>query len=43
VLLTQKIRYGLFAGEGELIPTGPEFVTRRTAGQVLGLSERGIR
>jgi simple sugar transport system substrate-binding protein len=43
VLLTQKIRYGLFAGEGELIPTGPEFVTPATAGQVVGLSERGIR
>ena len=43
VLLTQKIRYGLFAGEGNLIPTGPEFVTRATAGQVVSLSERGIR
>ena len=43
VLLTQKIRYGLFAGEGRLVPTGPEFVTRATAGQVVRLSERGIR
>ena len=43
VLLTQKIRYGLFAGEGKLVPTGPEFVTRATAGQVVRLSERGIR
>jgi simple sugar transport system substrate-binding protein len=43
VLLTQKIRYGLFAGEGELMPTGPEFVTRATAAQVMRLSERGIR
>lgn len=43
VLLTQKIRFGLFAGEGELIATGPEFVTRATAGQVVRLSERGIR
>jgi simple sugar transport system substrate-binding protein len=43
VLLTQKIRYGLFAGEGELIPTGPRFVTRTTAGRVVRLSERGIR
>jgi simple sugar transport system substrate-binding protein len=43
VMLTQKIRYGLFAGEGELIQTGPEFVTRATAGRVVRLSERGIR
>jgi simple sugar transport system substrate-binding protein len=43
VLLAQKIRYGLFAGEGELIPTGPKFVTRTTAGRVVRLSERGIR
>jgi simple sugar transport system substrate-binding protein len=43
VLLTQKIRYGLFAGEGKLIPTGPRFVTRATAGRVVRLSERGIR
>jgi simple sugar transport system substrate-binding protein len=43
VLLTQTIRFGLLAGEGELIATGPEFVTRETAGQVVRLSERGIR
>ena len=43
VLLTQKIRYGLFAGEGKLTPTGPVFVTEATAGQVIRLSERGIR
>jgi simple sugar transport system substrate-binding protein len=43
VLLVQKIRYGLFAGEGELMPTGPEFVTPDTAGPVVRLSERGIR
>jgi simple sugar transport system substrate-binding protein len=43
VLLTQEIRYGLFAGEGRLTPTGPTFVTRATAGQVVRLSERGIR
>jgi simple sugar transport system substrate-binding protein len=43
VLLTQKIRHGLFAGEGRLIPTGPRFVTRTTAGRVVRLSERGLR
>jgi simple sugar transport system substrate-binding protein len=43
VLLAQRIEYGLFAGEGDLIATGPEFVTRATAGRVVRLSERGIR
>jgi simple sugar transport system substrate-binding protein len=43
VLLTQRIRYGLFAAEGKVLPTGPTFVTRATADRILGLSERGIR
>jgi simple sugar transport system substrate-binding protein len=43
VLLTQRIRYGLFAGEGMIIPTGPSYVTRDTARRVVRLSERGIR
>jgi simple sugar transport system substrate-binding protein len=43
VLLAQRIRYGLLAGQGEMIDTGPTFVTRATAGQVIRLSERGIR
>jgi simple sugar transport system substrate-binding protein len=43
VLLTQEIRYGLFAGQGKLISTGPKFVTRATAGRVVRLSARGIR
>jgi simple sugar transport system substrate-binding protein len=43
VLLTQRIRYGLFAAEHELLPTGPTFVTRASADRILRLSERGIR
>jgi simple sugar transport system substrate-binding protein len=43
VLLTQRIRYGLFAAEGKLLATGPTFVTRATADRILRLSERGIR
>jgi len=43
VLLTQLARYGLFPGEGEVIPTGPHFVTRATAAQAIRLSQRGIR
>jgi simple sugar transport system substrate-binding protein len=43
VLLGQLARYGLFAAQGEVIPTGPHFVTRATAAQAIRLSQRGIR
>ena len=43
VLLGQFARYGLFAAQGEVIPTGPHFVTRATAAQAIRLSQRGIR
>lgn len=43
MLLTQRIRYGLFPAQGEVIPTGPSFVTRANAGQVSRLTNRGIR
>jgi simple sugar transport system substrate-binding protein len=43
VLLAQRARYGLFPANGELIPTGPHFVTRATAGQAVRLSREGIR
>jgi simple sugar transport system substrate-binding protein len=43
VLLGQLARYGLFAAQGEVIPTGPHFVTRATADQAIQLSQRGIR
>lgn len=43
ILLGQLARYGLFAAQGEVIPTGPHFVTRATAAQAIRLSQRGIR
>jgi simple sugar transport system substrate-binding protein len=43
VLLGQLARYGLFASQGQVIPTGPHFVTRATAAQAIRLSQRGIR
>jgi simple sugar transport system substrate-binding protein len=43
MLLAQRVRFGLFAAEGQVIPTGPSFVTKDTAGQVISLSNRGIR
>jgi simple sugar transport system substrate-binding protein len=43
VLLGELARYGLFAAQGEVIPTGPHFVTRATAAQAIRLSQRGIR
>jgi simple sugar transport system substrate-binding protein len=43
VLLAQLARYGLFAAQGEVLPTGPHFVTQATAAQAIRLSQRGIR
>jgi simple sugar transport system substrate-binding protein len=43
VMLAQLARYGLFAAQGEVLPTGPHFVTRSTAEQAIRLSQRGIR
>jgi simple sugar transport system substrate-binding protein len=43
VMLGELARYGLFAAEGRVIPTGPHFVTRATAAQAIRLSQRGIR
>ena len=43
VMLTQEARYGLFPSRGEVVPTGPNFVTRETAPLALALSGRGIR
>jgi simple sugar transport system substrate-binding protein len=42
-LLTQRARYGLFPAEGDVIATGPHFVTRGTAEQAIELSRRSIR
>jgi simple sugar transport system substrate-binding protein len=43
VMLTQRARYGLFPAEGQVVPTGPNFVTRRTAAKATELSRRSIR
>ena len=43
VLLTEKARYGLFPAQGDVIPTGPNFVTRENAAKALELSRRSIR
>ncbi len=41
--LAQQARYGLFLGKGEVVPTGPNFVTPANAASVLELSKRSIR
>jgi simple sugar transport system substrate-binding protein len=43
VFLAERERYGLFPAQGEVIPTGPNFVTRETAAQAARLSQLGIR
>jgi simple sugar transport system substrate-binding protein len=43
VLLTQRARYGLFPAQGDVLPTGPNFVTAANAGKAIELSRRSIR
>jgi simple sugar transport system substrate-binding protein len=43
VLLAERARYGLFPAQGDVIPTGPNFVTRATAAKAIALSSRSIR
>jgi simple sugar transport system substrate-binding protein len=43
VLLAQRARYGLFPAQGDIIPTGPNFVTKADAGKAIELSKRSIR
>jgi simple sugar transport system substrate-binding protein len=43
VLLAERARYGIFPAQGDVIPTGPNFVTKANAGKALELSERSIR
>ena len=43
ILLAERARYGVFPGKGELIPTGPKFVTKADAAEVIRLSAEGIR
>jgi simple sugar transport system substrate-binding protein len=43
VLLTERARYGLFPAQGDVLPTGPNFVTAAQAGKAIELSRRSIR
>ncbi len=43
VMLTQQARYGLFPSLGDVVSTGPNFVTEDTAELALRTSARGIR
>ena len=43
VFLTELTRYGLFPAQGDVIATGPNFVTSQNAEQTERLSEQGIR
>jgi simple sugar transport system substrate-binding protein len=43
MLLAQRARYGVFPGQGELISTGPTFITKADAPEVIRLSAEGIR
>jgi simple sugar transport system substrate-binding protein len=42
-MLAQRTRYGLFPAEGDVIATGPHFVTQADAAQAIELSRRSIR
>ena len=43
MLLSELTLHKVFPGQGELIPTGPQFVTKQNAAEVIQLSEEGIR
>jgi simple sugar transport system substrate-binding protein len=43
VMLTEQARFGLFPARGEVVPTGPSFVTQADAPKVIELSRRSIR
>jgi len=43
VLLAERARHLLFPARGELVPTGPHFVTAANAARVIELSRRGFR
>ena len=43
MLLAENKRYGVFPDQGEVVITGPHFVTQDTAQKALALSRRGIR
>ena len=43
VLLTKYLETKAMPGGGQIIRTGPSFVTKETAADVIGLAERGVR
>jgi simple sugar transport system substrate-binding protein len=43
VMLTQQARYGLFPAMGQIVSTGPNFVTKDNAALALRTSARGLR
>jgi simple sugar transport system substrate-binding protein len=43
ILLAEYTRHGLLPARGELIPTGPDFITAANAARALELSRRGFR
>jgi simple sugar transport system substrate-binding protein len=43
ILLAEQIKHGIFPAKGELVRTGPHFVTKATADQAKQLSAQGIR
>ena len=43
VFLAERARYGLFPAQGEVVPTGPSFITAADAAQAERLSLLGIR
>jgi simple sugar transport system substrate-binding protein len=43
VFLAERARYGLFPAQGDVIPTGPNFVTKANAAKAIALSARSIR
>jgi len=42
-MLALRARYGIFPAQGDVVATGPHFVTRGDAAQAIELSERSIR
>ena len=42
-MLALRARYGILPAQGDVVATGPNFVTRANAAQALELSERSIR
>jgi simple sugar transport system substrate-binding protein len=42
-IMTLYAQYGLLLGGGDVVRTGPGFVTQETAAQVIDLSAQGIR